>query len=191
VSFFDDAYRGTPPWDISRPQRAIVVLEDRGEIAGSVIDVGCGTGENALFLAERGHDVLGVDGSPRAIAKARAKADERGSAGEFLVFDALDLASLGRAFDTAVDCGLFHTFTDEERPRFAQSMQAALEPGGRYFLLCFSEHEPGSFGPRRVTQEEIRVTFGEGWRVDAIDEAAFETHFDHPIRAWLAKLTRT
>ncbi len=67
MSFFDSAYRGTPPWDIGRPQRELVKLEESGAIVGDVLDAGCGTGENSLFLASRGHKVLGVDSSERAI----------------------------------------------------------------------------------------------------------------------------
>jgi ubiquinone/menaquinone biosynthesis C-methylase UbiE len=113
---FEFAYRyGTPPWDIGRAQDAIVRLAEEGLIAGDVIDVGCGTGENALYLASRGISVLGVDAAPTAIARAREKAQLRGSSATFLVADALALEGLGRTFDTAIDCGLFHTFSDADR----------------------------------------------------------------------------
>ncbi len=190
MTFFDDLYVGTPPWDTGRPQSEIVRLADAGAITGRVLDVGCGTGENAIELAQRGLPVLGIDASPRAIAKARAKAEERRSTAEFLVWDALDLASLGRTFDTAIDSGLFHVFSDEERPRFAESLASVLAPGGRYFLMCFSEHQPGEWGPRRVTQQEIRETFAGRWRVDSMAQARFDTNFAESIHAWVAKLTR-
>jgi len=57
MDFFDAAYRGTPPWDIGRPQKEFVELMRRGEITGSVLDIGCGTGEQALFFAQEGYDV--------------------------------------------------------------------------------------------------------------------------------------
>jgi cyclopropane fatty-acyl-phospholipid synthase-like methyltransferase len=191
VSFFDVAYEGTPPWDIGRPQASIVRLAEAGEIGGSVLDVGCGTGENALYLAERGHEVVGVDAAPAAIERAQAKARDRGIEAKFLVWDALRLAELERVFDTAIDVGLFHSFQDEERPVYAESLHAAIEPGGRYLMLCWSERNEWGYGPRRVTQAEIRETFTEGWTVDSIEDAAFETNEPGwSIHAWLARITR-
>ena len=191
MSFFDIAYEGTPPWDIGRPQATIVRLAEAGEITGSVLDVGCGTGENALYLAVRGHEVLGVDGAPVAIERAKEKARDRGIEAEFLVWDALRLAELGRTFDTAIDVGLFHSFQDEERPVYANNLHAVLEPGGRYLMLCWSERNEWGYGPRRVTQAEIRETFADGWSVDSIEDDAFETNEPGwSIHAWLARITR-
>lgn len=153
-TFFAEAYRGTPPWDIGRHQPVFEQLEDAGEIAGPVLDVGCGTGENTLFLAARGHETVGVDAVELAVRSARHKAARRGLHAEFLVHDALTLDELGRRFATVIDSGLFHSLSDAERPRFAESLAAALEPGGRYFMLCFSELETRNGGPRRVTQVE-------------------------------------
>ena len=188
---FDAAYRyGRPPWDIGRPQPAIVELAEQGAIQGAVIDVGCGTGDNALYLASLGLDVTGVDAAPTAIERARGKAASQGIEAAFHVVDALALGVLGRPFDTAIDCGLFHTFADPDRPRFARSLRDVLAPGARYFLLCFSEHEPGAWGPRRVSQAEIRATFATGWSVDAIVESSFAATFGSAA-AWLASLTRT
>ncbi len=191
MSWFEGAYAGTPPWDIGRPQEAMVRLAEHGEIRGHVLDVGCGTGENALYLASLGLQVLGVDAAPTAIERARAKAEKRGSSAEFLVGDVLELPDLGRTFDTAIDSGLFHTLGDEERPRFAASLHAVLTPGGRYFLLCWSERVPGILGPRRVTQAEVRDTFTDGWTVDSIEESAFESNLElGRIHAWLARISR-
>ena len=187
---FEWSYRsGVPPWDIGRPQPVIVELAEREAISGPVIDVGCGTGENALYLASRGLEVTGIDAAPTAIARARAKAQQRGLQAEFLVHDALELESLGRSFETAIDCGLFHVFSDPDRRRFERSLRSILRPGGHYFLLCFSEDEPGDWGPRRVTQAEIRATFGAGWTIDSIEAARFDADFDDGAAAWLASLT--
>ncbi len=189
---FEWAYRsGTPPWDIGRPQPAILRLAERGLIGGDVIDIGCGTGENALYLASLGSRVVGVDASPTAIARARDKARKRGIEVSFVVADALALEDLGRRFDTAIDCGLFHTFSDEDRPIFERSLRRAVRPGGRYVLFCFSEAEPGESGPRRVTQAEIRATFDVGWRVDSIAAERFAARLPGDgANAWLALLTR-
>jgi SAM-dependent methyltransferase len=200
---FEPMYATTPPWDIGRAQPVMVGLEAAGRIGHRVIDVGCGTGDNALHMAARGHDVVGVDAAPTAIRKAREKAVAMRDSGAvspeiatFVEGDVLrlpDLPGLGAPFDTAIDSGLFHTFGDEERPIFAASLAGIVRPAGTYYMLCFSDRQPGTFGPRRVTQREIRGTFREetGWLVDSIEPAEFETLL--PIgnaQAWLATLTR-
>lgn len=191
TSFFDVAYEGSPTWETGRPQAAIVELEGAGEIVGSVLDVGCGTGDNALFLASRGHEVVGVDLARAAIARARSKALHRGLDVRFLVWDALRLHELGRSFDSAIDVGLFHTLADEERPAYAQSLRSALEPGGHAFLLCWSERNPWGFGPRRVTRAEIRGTFEHGWTIGTIDGSRLESKLEQgEVHAWLARLRR-
>ena len=188
---FDHMYEGTPPWDIGRAQYEIVALEEAGAIRGRVLDAGCGTGENALFLAAKGYEVWGVDLSPTAIGKAREKARERDIEVRFRVHDVLDLPSLGTDFDTVIDSGVFHTFPDDAREAFVSSVASVLTPGGVYHMIAFSELEPGSWGPRRVTAAEIRSTFSDGWRVEGISDACYETTFDSICaKAWLATIVR-
>ncbi len=191
MTFFDRAYEGVPPWDTGRPQPAIVALEEAREIEGSVLDAGCGTGENALYLASRGHEVLGVDAVPRAIEIALEKARERGVTAAFRVHDVLDLPSLDRNFDTVIDAGLFHALSDEDRPRYVRGLVAVLRPGGTYFMIAFSDLEPPGYGPRRVTQAEIRDAFAGGWRVNWIRPATFDTRIrSQGPRAWLSSIVR-
>jgi len=188
---FDQFYEGTPPWEIGRPQPAFVALAQAGAITGRVLDAGCGTGEHALLAAALGLEATGVDAAPTAIARAEAKAKERGLEARFLVADVLDLERLGEAFDTVLDSGLFHVFEDDDRARYVENLAAAVRPGGRYCMLCFSEHQPGDWGPRRVTQAEIRASFATGWRVDAIEAQRLEVTIDPgSVAAWLAVLTR-
>ena len=189
--YFESAYIGVPPWDIGRPQSEFMRLAEAGETKGSVLDVGCGTGENVLYLASQGHEVWGIDFAPAAIEKARAKARERGLEVTFIAWNVLELQSLKRTFDTVIDSGLFHSLTDGERLLFFRSLTAVLEPGGAYFMLCFSEHEPGSWGPRRVTQAEIRAAFGQSWRINYIRQALFESNLpQEPAPAWLSSIAR-
>src|SRR5512137_416443 len=192
MDFFDSAYRGTPPWDIGRPQKEFTELVRQGEINGSVLDIGCGSGENALFFAQEGFVVWGIDSSPLAIQKAQKKAAERGLPVHFQVLNALELAKLNRTFDTATDSGLFHTLSDEDRPLFVKNLAAILSPTGNYFMLCFSDREPAGYGPRRISEQEIRETFSDGWSINYIRPATFEsnTRAQGP-RAWLSSITRT
>ncbi len=188
---FDAFYSGTPPWDIGRPQPAFQRLADAGALNGRVLDVGCGTGEHALLAAKLGLDAVGIDTAGTAIAIAHRKARERGLAVRFVRANALQLESLGDTFDTVLDCGLFHVFSDEDRQRFVASLSAVVRPGGRYFMLCFSERQPGDAGPRRVTQAEIRTSFKGAWSVDSIEPATIEVTTGPAVLAWLASLTRT
>ena len=191
MDFFDSAYRGTPPWDIGRPQKEFVLLVKRGEITGSVLDIGCGTGEHALFFAGEGHEVWGIDSTPLAIQKAIEKARGRGLRVHFLVLNALDISMLNRKFDTVTDSGLFHTLSDEDRTVFVNNLAAILFPAGKYFMLCFSELEPGGYGPRRITQTEIQDSFREGWSINYIRPAIFEsrTRAEGP-RAWFSSISK-
>ncbi len=189
---FEGAYAGTPPWDIGRPQGAFLKLAQAGAVRGRVLDVGCGTGEHALMAAALGLEATGVDLAPTAIELARGKARDLGLDARFLVADALDLAALGEPFDTVLDCGLFHVFDNHDRQLFVDSLGAAVQPGGRYFMLCFSDRQPGDWGPRRVRQDEIRSSFADGWRIDSIEPAVLEITIDPAgAAAWLAALTRT
>lgn len=190
---FDEAYRqGSPPWDIGHAQPELVRLVEAGRITGRVIDIGCGTGENALYFAKAGLDVVGVDGSPEAIRQARDKARQRDVSIRFDIADVLDLHAYRQSFDTATDSGVFHVFDDDDRPRYEHSVRDVLRPGGHLFLMCFSERQPGDWGPRRVTQAELRQAFSDGWHIESIEAAHFTIRLDDApqIDAWLAAMTR-
>ncbi|MCI4355025.1 MAG: methyltransferase domain-containing protein [Thermoplasmata archaeon] len=190
---FDRAYEGTPPWDIGRPQPEVVRLADDGEFSGTVLDLGCGTGENALELARRGLTVWGVDSSPNALRRARTKGAERGLSVTFRRADALHLETLETTFDAVLDCGLFHVFDDAARADYVASLGRAVRVGGRYFLLVFSDAEPTDWGgPRRISEREILSAFHSGWKVDFLRAARFATNMPE-VRghAWCGRLTRT
>ena len=192
ASGFNDAYRDAPPWDIGRPQPGFRALAEDGALRGRVLDSGCGTGEHALLAASLGFDTTGIDGAPLAIEKANEKARERGIDVRFVVGDVLDLAAFGEQWDTVLDCGVFHVFDDDDRPVYVESLAAVIPAGGRYLMLCFSDEQPGVAGPRRVSQDEIRASFVDGWRVDSIEASVIETNWqDRSARAWLSTITRT
>jgi SAM-dependent methyltransferase len=189
---WDAWYRAErPPWEIDRPQPAVTRLLDEGAFHGDVLDIGCGTGENAMLLASRGLRVLGVDWAAAAVEMARAKAAERSLQVEFAVADALRLDELGKSFDAILDSALFHTFSDEDRARYAPSLASVMPPGSVLYLLCFSELEPWGGGPRRVTQAEIINAFADGWVVRSIVPERYEIRFQPGYAlAWLATIER-
>jgi len=193
---WDDSYAGDvpAPWDIGRPQPAFLRLAEQGLLAGRVLDSGCGTGEHTLLAAAHGADATGVDVSGLAIRRARDKAAERGLVARFEVGDALRLADLGLTFDVIIDSGVFHVFDDEDRVRYVASLASVLRPGGHCYLACFSDRQPGTWGPRRVSQDELRAAFSHGWAVASIEAATFEVNEARigvsSVQAWLAVLER-
>ena len=192
---WDASYHDGPaPWDIGQPQPAIVRLASEGGFAGAVLDAGCGTGENALHVAQLGLPVLGVDVAETALAIAREKAATVGSTidVEFAMADTLQLERLGRSFKTVLDCGLFHTFDDDERTRYAASLARVTEHDGTLYVLCFSNDGPDT-GPHPISQEELSAAFNpsDGWNVVAIEPDRIQTRYhDNGAPAWLATIKR-
>ena len=183
---------GPAPWDIGRPQPAIVRLAGAGAFAGAVLDAGCGTGENALHLAALRLGVLGVDVAQTAVSIARKKAAGRGMDADFVVADALHLNRLDRGFETVLDCGLFHTFDDDERRDYVASLASVTGRGGHLYVLCFSDVGPGT-GPHPISEQELRAAFTRrsGWSVASISPDRCQTRFDmQGAPAWLAKIER-
>ena len=164
-----------------------------------MLDVGCGTGTHAVALARRGHRVTGVDLAAAAIERARVRALEaRVTASTiFRTADALDLAhlgpSLGAPFDTALDSGLFHVLQPDDRRRYAAALAAVIRPGGRAFVIAWSDRNPFGIGPARVSRRVLRASFraAEGWRVESIEAGLLETNLPPgTVHAWLARLRR-
>lgn len=144
------------------------------------------------MAAELGLDATGIDFSPRAIRLAEQKAEERGLDARFSVADALEIGSSSTRYNTVLDCGLFHVFDDHDRARFVKSLKATLLPDGRYYMLCFSDKQPGDWGPRRVTRAEIESSFTDGWRIESIEESRIEITIDpEGACAWLATISRS
>lgn len=191
---WDGSYAGPPPpWDIGRPQPAFVHLADAGALTGELLDAGCGTGEHTILAAHHSASALGIDVSPRAIELARRKAVERAVDATFQVLDALRLNTLGETFDTVIDSGLFHVFDNAARARYVMAVHAVLRPGGHLHLMCFSDRQPGDWGPRRVTEGELRAAFRSDWRIDSLAPDRFDINpgFGPPTaEAWLADVIR-
>ena len=173
---FETLYAGQAPWDIGKPQKAFIDVAD--QISGTVLDAGCGTGDTALFLAGRGHQVTGIDFLEEPIKRAKGKAVERGLSATFLVKDALTLKDWGERFDNVIDSGLFHVFSNEDRLRYVEGLATILKAGGRLFLMCFSDEEPGTQGPRRVSKKELHDAFARGWSIESIEPTRAEVRAD-------------
>lgn len=178
---FDAAYRELPPWEIDRPQPVIASLAAAGTLAGPVLDVGCGTGENALELARHGLEVVGVDSSRVAIERARAKAEEGSLDVEFLEVSAHDLTSLDRRFATVLDSALLHVIPDKSR--YADQLASMVEPGGLVILLEISDRADIPYP--KISESEIRAAFGGSmWQIESLEIATYETHLG-TFPAWL------
>jgi SAM-dependent methyltransferase len=191
---WDGSYRDGPaPWDIGAPQPAVVRLVGEGGFRGSVLDAGCGTGDNALHIAAQGLRPLGVDVAETAVSIARERAAARRLDAEFMVADALHLDRLERVFETVLDCALFHVFDQDERRAYVASLASVTRPGSLMYLLCFSDAEPGCAGPHPVSREELTVPFTRNprWRIVSIDAEHLLTRFaPDGVPAWRARIER-
>lgn len=189
-NWWDDAYADDPAWDLGRPQPAVERVVDRGEIDGRVLDVGCGTGTHARYLAERGHPVTGIDVSSVVIERARAKTSgQEGATVTFRVADALELEPSTGSFDTVLDCGTFHVFDAETRRRYADRLGTVLKSGGRAIVLAFGADAPAELPPYRIDTDAIAAAFDDGWAIRTCRDERFETT-NGPIPGVLATLER-
>jgi len=144
------------------------------------------------MAARLGHEATGIDTARTAIAIAQGKARDRGLTARFLVWDALQLSDLNEQFDNVLDCGLFHVFEDDDRVQYVDSLRAVVPPGGRIYMLCFSDRQPGDWGPRRVTQDEIKASFRDGWQVDSIEASKIDINIDpNGALAWRVSISRS
>lgn len=191
---WDASYTAGPaPWDIGQAQPAVARLADAGAFTGTVLDAGCGAGDNALLIAARGLPVLGFDVAATAVAMAQAKARERGLTAEFITADALRLEELDRTFDTVLDSALLHSFDPAERLVYVASLAAVTDPGAALYVLCFSDEGAGT-GPHPVSRAELTAAFGSraGWEIDQIEPERLRTRFhdEHGAPAWRATVRR-
>lgn len=167
------------PWDIGEAQPVVRALEADGQISDEVLDIGCGPGENAIFLADRGYRVCGLDAAPAAIDIARGRARQRGldERVEFAVADATDLSDYADRFTTVVDSALYHCFPEEQRLQYVTSLHGACRPAARLHLVCFSDRVPDDFpGPFRISEANLRDTLTEaGWDIHRLERSTYTT----------------
>jgi SAM-dependent methyltransferase len=195
-AFFEWVYQDIPPWDVGGPQPALSALFDEVPPTAPILDVGCGSGDLAIFLAQRGLPVTGVDFVEAAIAQARQKAaalpPEVAHLLDFQVGDALKPALLQRQFGAVVDSGFLHLLDPGQSERFIDDLAMALRPGGRYYLLAFAIEFAMPNLPRAVSPDELRARFtpGKGWRILDLRSAEFLSRVAPPVPATRACMER-
>lgn len=182
-TLLDEIYRSIPveeiPWNSETPPEALVELIESGKVQPrKAIDLGCGAGNYAIYLASIGFDVTGIDISPAAIKIAKQQAEQKGVSCNFLVADVLgEFEEVTQTFDFAYDWQLLHHIFPESRQKYVQNVYRLLAPGAKYFSVCFSEKDPqfGGSGKYRKTrlgtvlyfssEDELRALFEPYFRI--------------------------
>jgi SAM-dependent methyltransferase len=205
---FDALYRGespaegvppmtTPPWDTKAPKENVVGWQTSGLVHGDVLDIGCGLGDNAVYLARQGHRVTGLDISPTALITAERRAGEAGVDVRFAVADATKLEGYTDAFDTVIDNGMFHCLDDDGKRAYAAALHRATRPGATLLLSCFSDANPqdsGGLRPPMVSEATLRDTMGgAGWDITSLTPTTLNiTRGDTEVEVarWLVRAER-
>lgn len=183
---FDALYRGespaegvpgttTPPWDTKAPKENVIGWHEQGLVRGAVLDVGCGLGDNAVYLARQGFTVTGVDISATALITAERRAADAHVDVRFAVADATELAGYTDAFDTVIDSGMFHCLAPADRPRYAAAAHRATRADATVLLSCFSDaNPPDAERPLPgLSEAQVREAWdGPGWQVVSLEPAA-------------------
>ncbi len=160
----DDVYKDMSldeiPWNIQTPPPPLVELVDSGKVQPcKAIDLGCGAGNYAIYLAGRGFDITGVDGSPTAIRIAKKNAKTKRAKCNFIVVDAVEEPhKLGQSWDFAYDWGLLHHIFPEQRQKYVENVHRILNPRGKYLSACFSEKDAGFGGSGKYRKTRLRST---------------------------------
>jgi SAM-dependent methyltransferase len=185
---FDAFYQGEPPikgaqvsfelapWDIGAPQPVVVALADSGAVRDEVLDAGCGLGNNAIFLAQRGFRVTGVDGARPALVKARQRAADNDVDIEFVHADVTTLDGIAPRFATVLDSALYHCLNDQQRHAYAAALHRVTLPGAQLHLYCFADSGNEGLGlPMSVSPDDLREHLAAHWDISAIDETDYTT----------------
>ena len=166
-------------FDVDQPDSWIAGLEQTGQIKGTILDAGCGPGRTARYLAELGHDVLGIDISVNAVERAKEKATKENNSARFLQADICRLTGYDREFDTVVDIGCFHSLPEADRGLYSSTLHRMCRADAAVFIRAFSEKnkqsredytESNGLPLPAIREEHIRNAFSDGWKIDAMEE---------------------
>lgn len=196
LSFFNSVYQNTAPWDIGAPQPAMTALLEKYPPRGPILDVGCGSGDLAIHLANLGYETVGIDFVESAIRNAESKADvlppQTAKRLSFQVADALKPSRLQRKFGAVVDSGFYHLFNREECEQLIAEVASILLPGGRYYLHEFAIEFPAPNLPRHIHAEELAENFTaeKGWLIKEVRAVEFLSRVVPPVPATCACIER-
>jgi SAM-dependent methyltransferase len=201
---FDALYRGespaegvpameSPPWDTKAPKETVVGWQEAELVRGDVLDIGCGLGDNAIYLAKQGHAVTAVDISPTALITAERRAFDAGADVTFAVADATKLEGYTDAFDTVIDSGMFHCLDDDGKRNYLTALHRATRPGARLLLSCFSDAAPQDLEwPRPVVSEQTlrEATASTGWEITSLEPTTVQRDDLPEMAFWLVQAVR-
>lgn len=163
------------PWQLDRPQPIVVELADTGEIAGPVLECGCGLGDNALFLAGRGYEITAFDAAPTAIEQDTAKAATAGVSVRFLVADATTLEGIPDGFRTVIDSAMLHCLDEDQRRAYLTGLLRVCVPGAKLHVLCFRGDMTAFPLPAPMDEPSIRAAFPAGWTIERFQPRQYTT----------------
>jgi SAM-dependent methyltransferase len=183
---FDALYRGespaegvppitTPPWDTKAPKGNVIAWHEAGVIHDDVLDIGCGLGDNAIYLAQHGYRVTGLDIAPTALITAEHRAIQAGVKIRFATADATRLDGYNGAFDTVIDSGCYHCLDDAGRADYAVAVHSVTRPGATLLLSAFSDANAarGEWPRPMASEQQLRQTLGDaGWTITSLESVS-------------------
>jgi ubiquinone/menaquinone biosynthesis C-methylase UbiE len=180
------------PWDTGRPSTELARVLDTGVIpAGRTLELGCGSGTNAVYLAKRGFTVTAVDLSSLALEQASQRAKQAGVEVTWVEGDVTKLPDLGPPFDFVFDRGCYHGVRRSNLAGFLETLRRVTGSGSKYLVLAGNANEPHEVGPPQVHEHELRQELGGLFTFDDLREFRFDENGDVPgFLAWSCLLTR-
>jgi methyl halide transferase len=174
---WDAIYReGTPPWEMGVTEPELIRAVESGEIArGTALEIGCGTGADAVYLARRGFELTAVDISPMAIERARVRAERENALARFVQADIFRFAASAGTFDFVYDRGFYHFARRANLDALLDVLWRVTRPGSYYLSLAGSVGETQEGGPPQVSEEEIYDELGRLFEFVEIRQFRFES----------------